>query len=107
MSPRVAASPVHGLPLIQCVRCVMLLPPGWSPLPVCRQSAGGARLRVVRERGPPPPVTPSGAAVAGIMPVMMIGVGLDARLGLSFDQLRGIGLEAKVLGFESLGGPAG
>ena len=38
---------------------------------------------------------------------MMIGVGLDARLGLSFGQLREMGGEAKRLGFESLWTPAG
>src|SRR5215475_2025709 len=31
MSPRVAASPVHGLPLIQCVRCVCVMT---RPFPV-------------------------------------------------------------------------
>ena len=38
---------------------------------------------------------------------MMIGVGLDARLGLSFGQLREMGQEAARLGFESLWTPAG
>jgi len=38
---------------------------------------------------------------------MMIGVGLDARLGLSFGQLREMGQEAERLGFESLWTPAG
>jgi alkanesulfonate monooxygenase SsuD/methylene tetrahydromethanopterin reductase-like flavin-dependent oxidoreductase (luciferase family) len=38
---------------------------------------------------------------------MMIGVGLDARLGLSFGQLREMAQEAKRLGFESLWTPAG
>jgi alkanesulfonate monooxygenase SsuD/methylene tetrahydromethanopterin reductase-like flavin-dependent oxidoreductase (luciferase family) len=38
---------------------------------------------------------------------MMIGVGLDARLGLPFDQLRAAGREAARLGFESLWTPAG
>src|SRR5260370_5731158 len=38
---------------------------------------------------------------------MMIGVGLDARLGLPFDQLRGAAREAARLGFESLWTPAG
>jgi alkanesulfonate monooxygenase SsuD/methylene tetrahydromethanopterin reductase-like flavin-dependent oxidoreductase (luciferase family) len=38
---------------------------------------------------------------------MMIGVGLDSRLGLSFGQLREMGQEAKRLGFESLWTPAG
>jgi len=37
----------------------------------------------------------------------MIGVGLDARLGLSFDQLRVAAREAERLGFESLWTPAG
>jgi alkanesulfonate monooxygenase SsuD/methylene tetrahydromethanopterin reductase-like flavin-dependent oxidoreductase (luciferase family) len=38
---------------------------------------------------------------------MMIGVGLDARLGLPFDQLRVAAREAERLGFESLWTPAG
>src|SRR5580704_2116007 len=38
---------------------------------------------------------------------MMIGVGLDARLGLPFDQLRAAAREAARLGFESLWTPAG
>jgi alkanesulfonate monooxygenase SsuD/methylene tetrahydromethanopterin reductase-like flavin-dependent oxidoreductase (luciferase family) len=38
---------------------------------------------------------------------MMIGVGLDARLGLSFAQLRAAAREAGHLGFESLWTPAG
>jgi 5,10-methylenetetrahydromethanopterin reductase len=38
---------------------------------------------------------------------MMIGVGLDARLGLSFGQLREMAQEAGRLGFESLWTPAG
>jgi alkanesulfonate monooxygenase SsuD/methylene tetrahydromethanopterin reductase-like flavin-dependent oxidoreductase (luciferase family) len=38
---------------------------------------------------------------------MMIGVGLDARLGLSFDELRGAAREAGQLGFESVWTPAG
>ena len=38
---------------------------------------------------------------------MMIGVGLDARLGLPFDQLRAAAREAGELGFESLWTPAG
>jgi alkanesulfonate monooxygenase SsuD/methylene tetrahydromethanopterin reductase-like flavin-dependent oxidoreductase (luciferase family) len=38
---------------------------------------------------------------------MMIGVGLDARLGLSFGQLREAAREAARLGFESLWTPAG
>ena len=38
---------------------------------------------------------------------MMIGVGLDGRLGLPFDQLRVAGREAERLGFESLWTPAG
>jgi hypothetical protein len=37
----------------------------------------------------------------------MIGVGLDARLGLPFDQLRAAAREAGRLGFESLWTPAG
>ena len=38
---------------------------------------------------------------------MMIGVGLDARLGLPFDQLRAAAREAERLSFESLWTPAG
>jgi 5,10-methylenetetrahydromethanopterin reductase len=38
---------------------------------------------------------------------MLIGVGLDARLGLPFDQLREAAREAGQLGFESLWTPAG
>jgi alkanesulfonate monooxygenase SsuD/methylene tetrahydromethanopterin reductase-like flavin-dependent oxidoreductase (luciferase family) len=38
---------------------------------------------------------------------MMIGVGLDGRLGLPFDQLRAAAREAERLGFESLWTPAG
>ncbi len=38
---------------------------------------------------------------------MMIGVGLDARLGLPFDQLRAAAREAERLGFESVWTPAG
>jgi len=45
--------------------------------------------------------------MSGILPVMMIGVGLDARLGLPFDQLRVAAREAARLGFESLWTPAG
>src|ERR1700728_743919 len=38
---------------------------------------------------------------------MLIGVGLDARLGLTFAQLRAAAREAGPLGFESLWTPAG
>jgi alkanesulfonate monooxygenase SsuD/methylene tetrahydromethanopterin reductase-like flavin-dependent oxidoreductase (luciferase family) len=38
---------------------------------------------------------------------MMIGVGLDSRLGLPFDELRAAAREADRLGFESLWTPAG
>src|SRR6201996_8464667 len=38
---------------------------------------------------------------------MMIGVGLDARLGLPFDELREAARDAKTLGFESLWTSAG
>jgi alkanesulfonate monooxygenase SsuD/methylene tetrahydromethanopterin reductase-like flavin-dependent oxidoreductase (luciferase family) len=38
---------------------------------------------------------------------MIIGAGLDARLGLSFDQLRAAAKEAERAGFESLWTPAG
>ena len=43
----------------------------------------------------------------GILRVMMIGVGLDARLGLTFDELRAAAREAAQLGFESAWTPAG
>src|SRR6202789_1897583 len=51
---------------------------------------------------PGPPDTAS-----GILRLMIIGVGLDARLGLPFDQLRAVAREAAGLGFESLWTPAG
>jgi alkanesulfonate monooxygenase SsuD/methylene tetrahydromethanopterin reductase-like flavin-dependent oxidoreductase (luciferase family) len=38
---------------------------------------------------------------------MLIGAGLDARLGLSFGEVRDVAAEAKRLGFESLWTPAG
>src|SRR5882724_6401476 len=38
---------------------------------------------------------------------MKIGIGLDARLGLPFDQLRAAAREAAALGFESVWTPAG
>jgi alkanesulfonate monooxygenase SsuD/methylene tetrahydromethanopterin reductase-like flavin-dependent oxidoreductase (luciferase family) len=44
---------------------------------------------------------------SGILPPMMIGVGLDARLALPFGQLRAAAREAARLGFESLWTPAG
>ena len=47
-----------------------------------------------------PSRTPRGAS--WILPFMMIGVGLDARLGLPFGQLRAAAREAERLGFESL-----
>ena len=46
-------------------------------------------------------------SASGILPVMMIGVGLDARLGLPFDELRAAAREAEGLGFESAWTPAG
>lgn len=52
-----------------------------------------------------PSPTPRGASC--ILPLMMIGVGLDARLGLPFGQLRAAAREAERLGFESLWTPAG
>src|SRR3984957_4255707 len=55
--------------------------------------------------GPAPSKPPRGAS--GILPVMMIGAGLDGRLGLPFDQLRAAAREAGGLGFESLWTPAG
>jgi alkanesulfonate monooxygenase SsuD/methylene tetrahydromethanopterin reductase-like flavin-dependent oxidoreductase (luciferase family) len=62
-----------------------MLRPGWpaSALPRTRRSA------------------------SGILPVMKIGVGLDARLGLAFGQLRAAAREAARLGFESVWTPAG
>ena len=47
------------------------------------------------------------AGASGILPIMIIGVGLDARLGLPFWQLREVAREAARLGFESLWTPAG
>src|SRR5215475_1983039 len=44
---------------------------------------------------------------SGILAVMKIGVGLDARLGLPFGQLRAAAREAAELGFESVWTPAG
>ena len=49
----------------------------------------------------------AGDRQAGILPGMMIGVGLDARLGLPFDELRAAAREAERLGFESQWTPAG
>ncbi len=46
-------------------------------------------------------------AVFGILLFMLIGVGLDARLGLSLPELRAVAIEAGQLGFESLWTPAG
>ena len=43
----------------------------------------------------------------GILPIMIIGVGLDSRLALPFDQLRSAAIEAARLGFESVWTPAG
>jgi alkanesulfonate monooxygenase SsuD/methylene tetrahydromethanopterin reductase-like flavin-dependent oxidoreductase (luciferase family) len=49
-----------------------------------------------------------GAAVTpGILRHMIIGAGLDARLGLPFGQLRDVGREAERFGFEALWTPAG
>jgi len=52
---------------------------------------------------------PAGDAVpaSGILPVMKIGVGLDARLGLPFGPMREAAREAAGLGFESVWTPAG
>ena len=44
---------------------------------------------------------------SGILPVMKIGIGLDARLGLPFGQMRAAAQEAARLGFESVWTPAG
>jgi alkanesulfonate monooxygenase SsuD/methylene tetrahydromethanopterin reductase-like flavin-dependent oxidoreductase (luciferase family) len=52
-----------------------------------------------------PSRTPRGGSC--ILPLMMIGVGLDARLGLPFGQLRAAAHEAERLGFGSLWTPAG
>ena len=51
--------------------------------------------------------TDTGRSALGILPFMMIGVGLDARLGLPLDQLRAAAREAGELGFESVWTPAG
>ena len=59
-------------------------------------------LRQVAEALMPLPARPP-----GILPVMKIGIGLDARLGLPFDQLRAAAREAAGLGFESVWTPAG
>jgi 5,10-methylenetetrahydromethanopterin reductase len=53
------------------------------------------------------PLMPLPARPPGILPVMKIGIGLDARLGLPFDQLRAAAREAAELGFESVWTPAG
>src|SRR6185437_11573905 len=53
------------------------------------------------------PLMPLPARPPGILPVMKIGIGLDARLGLGFDQLRAAAREAAELGFESVWTPAG
>src|ERR1700761_9614647 len=58
--------------------------------------------RPYRERGPRQTGEP-GIRHSGYM---MIGAGLDARLGLPFDQLRAAAREAARLGFESLWTPA-
>ena len=50
---------------------------------------------------------PLPARPPGILRVMKIGIGLDARLGLPFDQLRAAAREAARLGFESVWTPAG
>ena len=60
-----------------------------------------------RQRGRPPGPLEAPRRASGILPVMMIGVGLDARLGLPFDELRAAAREAEQLGFESLWTPAG
>src|SRR5207248_1907686 len=50
---------------------------------------------------------PVPARPPGILPIMKIGIGLDARLGLTFDQLRAAAMEAARFGFESVWTPAG
>ena len=57
--------------------------------------------------GPIPRARGVAAGQSGILRIMRIGVGLDARLGLPFDQLRAAGREAARAGFESLWTPAG
>src|SRR6185312_6491252 len=54
----------------------------------------------------PIPAWPA-ARAPGILAVMIIGAGLDARLGLPFEQLRAAAKEAERAGFESLWTPAG
>src|SRR5215469_6243708 len=106
MSPRVAASPVQGLPLIQCVRCVIVSPfPGALDASLSPDCGWRQVTRCLRTWPPQPGHLSRASVVAGIMPAMMIGVGLDARLGLSFGQLREMGREAERLGFESLWSP--
>ena len=61
---------------------------------------------------PSPLPTPAGrvvraATASGILASMKIGVGLDARLGLPFGQLRAAARAAAELGFESVWTPAG
>jgi alkanesulfonate monooxygenase SsuD/methylene tetrahydromethanopterin reductase-like flavin-dependent oxidoreductase (luciferase family) len=53
------------------------------------------------------PSADRGRKESGILRVMIIGVGLDGRLGLPFGELRAAAQEAKRLGFESLWTPAG
>src|SRR6202000_1997740 len=61
------------------------------------------------QRWPVPTAAPSATSrrACCILPLMMIGAGLDARLGLPFGQLREAAREAERLGFESLWTPAG
>jgi alkanesulfonate monooxygenase SsuD/methylene tetrahydromethanopterin reductase-like flavin-dependent oxidoreductase (luciferase family) len=47
------------------------------------------------------------SSASGILPHMLIGTGLDGRLGLSFTDLREAAREAARLGFESVWTPAG
>src|ERR1700742_5078399 len=53
------------------------------------------------------PLMPLPAPPPRLLPGMKNGIGLDARLGLPFDQLRAAAREAAELGFESVWTPAG
>ncbi len=55
----------------------------------------------------PPAVSPDSPNTSETTAPRLIGVGLDARLGLPFDQLRVAAREAVPLGFDSLWTPAG
>src|SRR5271154_1095528 len=86
------------------------------PSGVSAISGRGAPCRVLRlasfnaQHSPefePVPAGPPSTPEPSARRPMLIGVGLDARLGLPFDQLRAAAREAGQLGFESLWTPAG